>query len=131
MDVKKKHSMPDNGFQRGYTPFGTEHAKDSNVADLKEFWHVGREGYEGLDNYWLEDEGREELKSLKETFIKLFNMLDGVGLTLLEAMTSSLELPKDYFRDRVSDGNSILRLLHYPPVEACLLYTSPSPRDRG
>lgn len=116
METKKKHSMPDNGFQRGYTPFGTEHAKDSNVADLKEFWHVGREGYEGLENYWLEEEKVEDLKDLKTTFVKLFNMLDGVGQTLLEALTPSLDLPKDYFFKRVADGNSILRLLHYPPV---------------
>ena len=32
-----------NGGQRGYTPFGKEHAKDSPVHDLKEFWHVGRD----------------------------------------------------------------------------------------
>ena len=29
--------------QRGYTPFGREHAKDSKYPDLKEFWHVGRQ----------------------------------------------------------------------------------------
>jgi hypothetical protein len=28
--------------QRGYTGFGTEHAKDAKAADLKEFWQVGR-----------------------------------------------------------------------------------------
>ena len=26
---------------RGYTPFGTEHAKYTTVADLKEFWQIG------------------------------------------------------------------------------------------
>ncbi len=113
---KLKNSMPENGFQRGYTPFGTEHAKDSKVADLKEFWHIGREGYEGLDNYWLEGSAEKSLSSFKDEFVKLFNMLDGIGNTLLEALTPSLALPKDYFMKRVSGGNSILRLLHYPPV---------------
>src|SRR5215469_4206789 len=28
---------------RGYTPFGVEHAKDTQVADLKEFWQIGHE----------------------------------------------------------------------------------------
>ena len=28
---------------RGYTPFKIETPKDANFADLKEFWHVGRE----------------------------------------------------------------------------------------
>lgn len=117
MDVKKKNSMPDNGFQRGYTPFGTEHAKDSKVADLKEFWHLGREGYKGLENYWLENESTKDMDDFKETFVRLFNMLDEVGLSLLEALTPSLDLPKDYFLKRVADGNSILRLLHYPPIQ--------------
>jgi len=117
MDVKKNNSMPDNGFQRGYTPFGTEHAKDSKVADLKEFWHLGREGYKGLENFWLESEKTEGMEDFKESFVKLFNMLDGVGLSLLEALTDPLDLPQDYFLTRVSEGNSILRLLHYPPIE--------------
>lgn len=117
-NTKKNHSMPENGFQRGYTPFGTEHAKDSKVADLKEFWHIGREGYDGLSNYWVEDEKVESLSEFKPKLSSLFDMLDGVGKTLLEALTPSLDLPKDYFKERVSDGNSILRLLHYPPVKA-------------
>jgi len=117
MDTKKKNSMPENGFQRGYTPFGTEHAKDSKVADLKEFWHLGREGYAGLENYWLENEATEGMSDFKDSFVNLFNMLDQVGLSLLEALTPSLDLPKDYFLNRVADGNSILRLLHYPPIE--------------
>ena len=42
--------------------------------------------------------------------------MDQVGLSLLEALTSELDLPSNYFYDRVSRGNSILRLLHYPPI---------------
>jgi len=117
MDVKKAHSMPENGFQRGYTPFGTEHAKNSKVADLKEFWHLGREGCEGLANFWMEEQGKEKIPGFKESFVSLFNMLDSIGLSLLEALTPSLDLPQDYFSKRVARGNSILRLLHYPPIE--------------
>lgn len=112
-EKKKSYSMPENGFQRGYTPFGTEHAKDSKVADLKEFWHVGREGYKDLENFWPQE---SETKDFKDTLTKLYSLLDGVGLSLLEALTYSLDLPKDYFNQRVANGNSILRLLHYPPV---------------
>lgn len=42
-EVKKAYISSAGGGQRGYTPFGTEHAKDSPVMDLKEFWHVGRD----------------------------------------------------------------------------------------
>lgn len=115
-DIKSANSMPENGFQRGYTPMWTEHAKDSKFADIKEFWHVGREGYDGLNNYWVGEKENTDLKNFKTNFTSLFNTLDDVGKTLLEALTQPLELPKDYFSDRVSKGNSILRLLHYPPV---------------
>ena len=42
-DFKKKFFKPSLHGARGYTPFKTETAKDSLIADLKEFWHVGRE----------------------------------------------------------------------------------------
>jgi len=58
LETKMKYKM-DNGGQRGYTPFKTEHAKDNKNPDLKEFWHVGRElaassQYKGVypENIW-------------------------------------------------------------------------------
>ena len=35
---------------------------------------------------------------------------------LLQALAPSLQLPADYFDSRVRHGNSILRLIHYPPI---------------
>lgn len=119
MEIKQKYSLKDNGFQRGYTPFGVEHAKDSKVADLKEFWHIGRalskdhKAYDkSLENIWLD----EELPEFKTVFLSIYEKLDQVGLVMLEALTKPLDLPKTYFKERVASGNSILRLLHYPPV---------------
>ena len=40
--VKRQYHLAGTGGARGYTPFGTEQAKDAVVSDLKEFWHVGR-----------------------------------------------------------------------------------------
>ena len=36
-EVKQKYEVPGLAGQRGYTSFGKEHAKHSNVGDLKEF----------------------------------------------------------------------------------------------
>jgi isopenicillin N synthase-like dioxygenase len=117
-DKKMQYALKDKGFQRGYTPFGQEHAKNSKVMDLKEFWHVGRDlesGHRYSDiyppNVWP-----AEVPEFQKTLSEIYRSLDKTGLVMLEALTSPLELDKNFFRERVSDGNSILRLLHYPPI---------------
>lgn len=102
---------------RGYTPFGVEHARDSHLPDLKEFWQIGREPAPGLPpddfppNVWP-----AEFPAFEKTFSALFSALDETGRVLLSALAPKLDLPGDYFDDKVADGTSILRVLHYPPV---------------
>ena len=104
--------------QRGYTAFGREHAKDSKFPDLKEFWHVGREFHEDspLEKVYPPNVWPDNLTGFKKTFTELYNALEEAGMIMLEALAPSLDLPTDFFRDMATDGNSILRLLHYPPV---------------
>ena len=104
--------------QRGYTPFGTEHAKDSKVADLKEFWHVGREFAPGsaLERIYPPNVWPSEPVEFRDVFLRLYSALEEAGFAMLEALAPSLGVPDDYFRKMATDGNSILRLLHYPPV---------------
>jgi isopenicillin N synthase-like dioxygenase len=106
------------GGQRGYTPFGTEHAKDSPVMDLKEFWHVGREVPEGhrFKKYYPNNVWPTEIAEFKATFQALYSALDEAGRVMLQALTFPLDVPQNYFDYMVEDGNSILRLLHYPPI---------------
>ncbi len=106
------------GGQRGYTAFGREHAKDSNHADIKEFWHVGREFDAGdpLENVYPPNMWPEAPAGFKDTFVSLFDSLEGVGHVMLEALAPSLGVKPDYFRGLSENGNSILRLLHYPPI---------------
>lgn len=117
-ETKKKYALSENGFQRGYTPFGTEHAKDSPVKDLKEFWHIGRDLPEGhrYSSIYPKNIWPEELPDFKPTLAKIYKSLDEVAKILLQALTSPLELPQDYFTKMMGEGNSILRLLHYPPI---------------
>ena len=102
---------------RGYTPFGTEHARDSNLPDLKEFWQIGRDPAPGLPaedfppNVWP-----AEHPAFERTFSDLFSSLDATGRALLSALAPKLGLPGDYFDAKVANGASILRVLHYPPV---------------
>lgn len=108
------------GGQRGYTPFGQEHAKDSPVMDLKEFWHVGREVAAGhpLKQYYPDNVWPIEFAEFKQTFSSLYLKLEQAGKAMLQALTFPLDVPDFYFDNMVQDGNSILRLLHYPPIPA-------------
>jgi len=42
LEKKSKYEVPGLAGQRGYTSFGKEHAKQSEVADLKEFFQIGQ-----------------------------------------------------------------------------------------
>jgi isopenicillin N synthase-like dioxygenase len=106
------------GGQRGYTPFGVEHAKNRTAPDLKEFFHVGperpaqeRHGELMPANIWP-----AEPKGFQATFTTLFEALQESGRIILEALAPELDLPKDHFDPLIAEGNSVLRLLHYPPV---------------
>ncbi|QLC26992.1 isopenicillin N synthase family oxygenase [Parasphingopyxis algicola] len=116
--VKRKYYIEGGGGARGYTPFGTEVAKDATEHDLKEFWHVGRslpEGHRFADlmapNIWP-----DEIEGFRETFTTLYGALESSGLRILTAIATYLGLSPDFFDDTVEDGNSVMRLIHYPPV---------------
>lgn len=103
--------------QRGYTPFKTEIAKGADFHDLKEFWHVGRDvdpasplAVSMLPNVW------PDVPEFKETFQLLFAEMDKVGARILSSIARYLGLPAHWFDPAIEDGNSILRLLHYPPI---------------
>lgn len=118
-ETKREYICEKGGGQRGYTPFGTEHAKDNPHKDLKEFWHVGREVPSGHkfheyypENVWPEN----EVPEFKEHLLNLYNALDKTSHVLLEALGRALDVPKDYFSNMIHEGNSVLRAIHYPPV---------------
>lgn len=117
-EVKRRYHVPGGGGARGYTSFGVETAKDATVADLKEFWHVGREL--GADSQWAgslpDNLWPSEIPGFRATLSSLYAALDGLGNRMLRAIALHLELPEDWFADKVDHGNSILRPIHYPPL---------------
>ncbi len=118
-EVKYRYHLR-NGGARGYTPFGTEKAKDSDKVDLKEFWHIGRELPDGhaFQDYMPANIWPAELDEFRAIFLELFSAFDRCGLRILRAIALYLRIDIDYFVDTVRDGNNVLRLLHYPPVSA-------------
>jgi isopenicillin N synthase-like dioxygenase len=111
---------PASGRQRGYTPYGQEKAKGFTAADLKEFWQVGRELPEA---HPLRAGGQmapnlfpAALPEAREVFLALYEALERFAQGLLEAVGEHLGLPRDFFRELTRDGDSILRIIHYPDL---------------
>ncbi len=119
-EVKRRYHIAGGAGQRGYVPFGVEAAKGASSADLKEFWHVGRELPQGHAygafmpaNVWP-----DEIADFRADIYGLYQALDAMGLELLQSIALFLQLPAHFFAAAVRDGNSVLRLLHYPPTPA-------------
>jgi isopenicillin N synthase-like dioxygenase len=117
-EAAKRRYVTGTGHQRGYTPFGVETAKDAAHHDLKEFWHVGRDlppghRYESSmpGNVWP-----AEVPGFRAHVGWLYGALDGLGRRILQSVAVYLGLERSFFETTVDEGNSILRLLHYPPV---------------
>lgn len=118
--VKHRYHIAGGGGRRGYTGFGVEQARDHDKPDLKEFWHVGREVYGDnphpdilWPNLWP-----EEVPHFRDAAIALYEALDALGQRLLSAIALDLGLDANWFADKVDRGNSILRPIHYPPIES-------------
>jgi isopenicillin N synthase-like dioxygenase len=118
-DVKQQYEVPELAGQRGYTGKNKETAKGFKVPDLKEFWQIGqidpaatasKEDYP--DNMVV-----NELPEFNSVTEEVYQKLEAAGKHLLRAIAVYLELPENYFDDKVEHGNSILRTLHYFPIE--------------
>ena len=117
-DAKERYNIAGGRGQRGFTSYGMEHAKDSEAPDLKEFWHVGREldpadpEYPTLrTNVWP-----TEIAEFKSTMLQLYGALDRLGNTLLQAASIYVGEAPDFLPNIARNGDTILRLIHYPPV---------------
>lgn len=121
-DIKSNYERPEIGFQRGYTGKGKEHAKGRNTGDLKEFYHVGQDlgsipDEDPVKKEYPENVWPSEIPAFKKVATEAFQTLEKAGKAMLRAIAISLDLPEDYFEDKVVHGNSILRQIHYFPIE--------------
>ncbi len=116
--IKRGYEIKSLAGQRGYTSFGTEHAKQSEVADLKEFFQIGQEveaDHPKADLY-PSNIHVKEAPAFTQTGIDLYRAFEKAGGALLRAIAIHLELGESYFEEKIEEGNSILRAIHYPPI---------------
>ncbi len=116
VEQKRAYQIPGLAGQRGYTAFGTEKAKQSQVADLKEFYQLGQVQENEDKNEYPENPYTREIPEFTELGIKLYKAFEKSGGALLRAIALHLELDENYFDDKIENGHSILRSIHYPPI---------------
>lgn len=116
--VKKQYEVAGLAGQRGYTSFGKEHAKQSEVADLKEFFQIGQEVMDGdpIKASYPDNVSVDEAPVFLAKGIELYKAFEKAGAELLRAIAIHLDLGDDYFDQKIHNGNSILRSIHYPPI---------------
>lgn len=118
VDVKRQYEVRSLAGQRGYTSFGTEHAKQSKVADLKEFYQIGQEVAVGHPQKSIYPDNLRVAE--KPRFValgmELYQAFEKAGAALLRAIAIHLNIGETYFEDKIKFGNSILRAIHYPPI---------------
>ena len=117
LEKKRTYEIAGMAGQRGYTSFGTEHAKGSVAPDLKEFFQYGQVA---TNNYKEEEYPANvkvgEVVEFNKTFDDAYRGFEKSGTALLQAIALYLSLDEYYFDEFVHNGNSILRAIHYPPI---------------
>ena len=113
--TKNLYSFRENAGARGYTPFGKETALGETIPDLKEFWHHGPIIDDSYDKRIMKNVYVSEINTFNSVFDELFIEMNNLGLKLLSSISLTLGLSSSFFEKSTSKGNSLLRLIHYPP----------------
>jgi isopenicillin N synthase-like dioxygenase len=116
VEVKKAYEIEGLAGQRGYTAFGTEKAKQSEVADLKEFYQIGQVADLADKEEYPENPVVTEVEAFTDNGFELYKAFEKSGGALLRAIALHLELDENYFDSKIENGHSILRTIHYPPI---------------
>ncbi|MEQ1746590.1 MAG: 2-oxoglutarate and iron-dependent oxygenase domain-containing protein [Saprospiraceae bacterium] len=116
--VKRQYEIAGMAGQRGYTSFGKEHAKQSQVADLKEFFQIGQvvSADHPLKAEYPDNVSVAEAPEFAQLGRELYQAFEKAGGQLLKAIAIHLNLSPNYFEQHITHGNSILRAIHYPPI---------------
>lgn len=121
--TKLHYEVPALHGQRGFTRFGREHAKDHPVPDLKEFWHIGRESPDDethakpyLGKRYPANLIPTEVPHFNAVLTQLYQQLETCAVQLLQACALYLGESESFLQDCVTNGDTILRIIHYPPI---------------
>jgi len=116
-DVKDKYHEKSLKGARGYTPLGIETAVGETIPDQKEFWHHGPNVNDSFDSRIPKNISVSQIADFNNQFDLLFHQLNLLGLKVLSSIALILGKETSFFDSWACKGNSVLRLIHYPPVQ--------------
>ena len=119
-EIKNKYSSVGSKGARGYTPKGIETAVGESVPDQKEFWHHGPVVDDTFDQKIPKNIIIDEMPEFNKYYDELYLELHKIGSRVLSVIALSLDIDKNFFTPWIEKGNSLLRSIHYPPVDSNL-----------
>jgi isopenicillin N synthase-like dioxygenase len=100
----------------GYFPFSSETAIDSNVPDIKEFFHIGPINILNL-NVYPKNKWPKYFSEFEEDFKELYRQYDNTAKTIVKAILRLYNIRDKRISELIAGDNSILRLINYPKIE--------------
>ncbi|GAA5971821.1 hypothetical protein JCM11641_001527 [Rhodosporidiobolus odoratus] len=101
---------------KGYAPLKGELVDPASRGDVHEAWDMGddsqvlKHGQTG--NLWPP---AEDLPDFKPMVQRAWDEIMALGKRLFPLFALALDLPEDYFANKLTNPGSVMRLLHYPP----------------
>lgn len=129
MEEKLSVKMPYEGYPYGYAPFQAETLAKSlgeeTPPDLKESFSIGPlhvSAVEKDDPYadfrYAENHWPAEPAGFKQAWSAYYRSLGALAARIMNIFAVALDLPEDFFADKIDDPISAMRALNYPHQSA-------------
>ncbi|KAG9091591.1 hypothetical protein FS749_016425 [Ceratobasidium sp. UAMH 11750] len=121
LEEKTKLDIHKSSNFKGYTALLGENTNPENRGDLHEGFDIGPETTAGNtsdvsamtgSNVWPNP---DVAPGFREAVTQYYQAVVGLGLRLFPVFALALNLPEDFFADKIRNAAAIMRLLHYPP----------------
>ncbi|KAG8773306.1 hypothetical protein FRC16_005421, partial [Serendipita sp. 398] len=130
-EEKMKYDIHASSNFKGYNAFLSENTDPEGRGDLNEGFNFGWEALEDEDgkvteNAWNHTDGPmsgmnvwpnggEDMKVFRRALLTYYHSAVKLGLRLFPLLALALDLPENFFDDKVTKPAAIMRILHYPP----------------
>lgn len=129
-ETKARLAWDDPKANRGYVQVGRERVATASLnaaeiaalrtkaPDTKESMEIGRENHPTFSNKWPQE---TEVPEFKQTMLHFFQTCHEVHTMVMKSIALGLDLPEDFFDNKIDRQDHNLRLLSYPPIRTSLL----------